>query len=922
MRLFGILNRGSVVTRSASNPQFQIWSAFSAFAIGLALACGSGTPTSAPPPLPVINSLVAAKNTISTGQGTTLSAVFSNGRGMIDHGVGEIRSGIPIEVRPANTTTFLLTVTNDASATATLSVQVTVVPLPDITEFSLAASVLPIGGSTALRATYRGGTGMISPGDFPIPNGGTVNVAPVSTTTYTLTVTNPAGDRITGSTTLNIDTSPVKIEQFYSGNPIVDFGGSTSLNWGISGLPLTLTLNGESVLGLGSTQVSPVRRSTYTLYAANQGGTDSKPISVAARGVDLLAGNLNGGGFRNGHRTTSLFNSPAGITIAPNGHLLVSDTFNSVIRNITEDGQVGTFLGHPGYGLSVEGPQPLALIQSPTGICADKLGNIYVIDSSSLSMPSYSGGTIYKISSSGFMKALALIPTPKSLTSDPSGNILATGGHAIFKIAPNGMTTLLAGSHDQYGTEDGPSADARFQSPSGLVFDNAGNLFVADTGNRTVRKISPDGVVSTFAGMPGQEGTLDGTGPSARFIFPMGLAIDKNGVLFLVDLGGAVRKITPSRVVTSVAGLAMTTGSADGEGAAARFNNPSGIAINASGSLFIADTQNHTIREISPDGKVVTYAGTARPEAPGAIDGIGPVARFQNPEGVAADSAGNVYVASNMAIRKITPDGQVSTIVRDVEDGGVVENFLPTGLAVDAANNLYVAEASNHVIRKISTDGTVRIVAGAIGQPGTADGFGSAARFNEPFDVAVDSFGNLYVADRMNCSIRKISQDGFVSTLAGVSGLRGTEDGLGSTARFWFPHCLAVDKLGTIYVSDTWANTVRRVTSGGVVTTLAGSPSEWPDQIDGNGLGARFGLPTGLAVDNSGNIFVADRGNSLIRKISPSGVVTTVAGSRTEAVASVGRLPSALYQPLRITVTPAGDLVVTMKHGLIQVTAP
>ena len=209
--------------------------------------------------------------------------------------------------------------------------------------------------------------------------------------------------------------------------------------------------------------------------------------------------------------------------------------------------------------------------------------------------------------------------------------------------------------------------------------------------------------------------------------------------------------------------------------------------------------------------------------------------------------------------------------------GSAARFYFPNGVAVDSAGNVYVADTNNYTIRKITPSGVVSTLAGLAGSPGSADGTGSAARFNDPYGVAVDSAGNVYVADTGNNTIRKITPSGVVSTLAGLAGSIGSADGTGSAARFFQPYGVAVDSAGNVYVADTNNNTIRKITPSGVVSTLAGLAGSF-GSADGTGSAARFYYPEGVAVDSAGNVYVADTGNDTIRKITPSGVVSTLAG--------------------------------------------
>ena len=285
------------------------------------------------------------------------------------------------------------------------------------------------------------------------------------------------------------------------------------------------------------------------------------------------------------------------------------------------------------------------------------------------------------------------------------------------------------------------------------------------------------------------------------------------------------------------------------------------------GNVYVADTLNHVIRKITSDGVATTLAGLAGSQ--GGADGTGSSARFSFPAGIAADAAGNLYVADtgNHTIRKITSAGLVSTRAAGFST--------PRGVAVDGGGNVYVADTNNHTIYKITPAG-VGAFAGFPHISGSSDGTGTAARFNAPSGVGTDSAGNIYVADSGNHTIRKITPGAEVTTLAGLAGISGSSDGTGSSARFRGPRGVTVDDAGNLFVADSENHTIRKITPAGSVTTLAGLPGSG-GAYDGTGSAARFYSPAGVAVDSDGTVYVADSGNHTIRVGTPIGPSGTCA---------------------------------------------
>lgn len=475
------------------------------------------------------------------------------------------------------------------------------------------------------------------------------------------------------------------------------------------------------------------------------------------------------------------------------------------------------------------------------------------------------------------------------------------------------FTTLAGVAGTVISSADGTGSAAQFSAPRGVAVDSAGNVYVADSSNHTIRKITAAGVVTTLAGKAGSSGYKDGTGTAALFNEPFGVVADSAGNVFVADTNSnAIRKITPAGVVTTLAG-GSGQGTTDGTGTAAKFHEPHGIAIDSAGTLYVADYENHLVRKVTSAGVVTTLAGGA--DALGYVDGQGTAARFMALQGIAVDSAGNVYVteSGNKDVRKISPSGLVTTLASGPGKFGG-----PQGLAIDTSGNLYVGDYSANVVRKVTSTGLVSVYAGTAPTAGSSDGTTSTALFNGPWGVAIDSSNNIYIGDTLNNTVRKISPSGTVTTLAGLPGRTSSVDGSASTARFEDPYAIAADGSGNLYVADATDHSIRKITSDGTVTTMAGKGGSF-GSTDGTGNAARFKNPLGIAADSAGNVYVADTGNSAIRKITPAGVVSTLAGragleGSTDGTGTAARFMS----PYGIAVDSSGTLFVVESSAVVR----
>jgi sugar lactone lactonase YvrE len=501
--------------------------------------------------------------------------------------------------------------------------------------------------------------------------------------------------------------------------------------------------------------------------------------------------------------------------------------------------------------------------------------------------------------------------------SDAAGNTYMTSStlNSVFRLDPGGQVIRIAGtSWPGYSGDSGPAINAQVNDPRGVTMDATGNLFIADYLNARIRKVSPDGVITTFAGTGTCCYSGDG-GPatSAQFHTPFALASDSAGNVFVADIyGSRVRKISPAGTVTTLAGDGTYGFSGDGGPAAiAQLYAPAGVAADAVGNVFIADYVNRRIRKVSTDGTISTIAGGGNTSGDG---GRATDARLIAPLGVAVDGGGNLFIADEFSgVRKVSPDGIITTTAgggtawSTAADGGPATSaaILPIGVAVDRSGNVSFIDTSANRIRRVSTDGIITTIAGN-GENCCFSGDGGPAinaQLNDPAGVAVDGNGNLFIADSKNNRVRKVSPDGTIATVAnacyypddilaacglaldGAGNLYASEDDGtfklspdGSRTRLaGGAFGVVVDGAGNVFAADEYNHVVHRISPSGVTTTVAGTGVQGLSGDGGPAAAAQLSLPVGLALDSAGDLYIADSGNKRIRMVSASGVITTAA---------------------------------------------
>ena len=604
--------------------------------------------------------------------------------------------------------------------------------------------------------------------------------------------------------------------------------------------------------------------------------------------------------------TQAQLRSPTGVAVDSAGNLYIADTRNNSIRKVDTAGTITTVVGTGESGFGGDGgPAVQAQLRSPTGVAVDGAGNLYIADRDNLRIRKVdSTGTITTVAGAGEYGGggdgrLAIqvqLSFPTDVAVDGSGNLYIANFRPgrIFKVDTTGIITTVAG---------GPASVIPLYRPTGVAVDGTGNLYIADSHRRRIFKVDATGIITTVAGDP-TLGILLGR--------PVGVTVGGAGNLYIADSRlGRIFKVDEAGMITTVAGTGESGYSGNGGPAVqAQLNSPTNMAVDEAGNLYIADRDNLRIRKVDEAGAITTVAGTGESGYSG--DG-GPAAqaRLSEPSGAAADGAGNLYIAdrSNHRIRKVDAAGTITTVAGTGQygfggnGGPAVQAQLnyPAGVAVDSAGNFYIADSGNHSIRKIDATGTIDTVAGT-GESGFSGDGGPAvqAQLSYPSGVAVDSAGNLYIADDGNLSIRKVDSTGAITT---VTDAWGYDSSIG----------VAVDGAGNLYIVDT--HRIRKVDATGTITTVAGASDSASYAGDGRPAAqALLYSPSGVAVDPTGNLYIADTGNHSIRKIDATGTIDTVAGGRVRGGGFRGdgglaRL-ALLNSPTAVAVDSIGNLYI------------
>ena len=647
------------------------------------------------------------------------------------------------------------------------------------------------------------------------------------------------------------------------------------------------TVAGSSLIGDGgpalSAQFSTVqgiavdRLGNY--YVSDTGNHRVRKVSGGI--ITTIAGNgVAGFSGDGGPAVNAQLNLPYGLALDPAGNLYVADFGNDRVRRITPDGTIQTIAGTGQRASSPDGAGPLdTSLLSPRNVAMDAAGNLYIAEFE---------------------------------------------GHRVRRFGTDGKLATVAGTGEAGFSGDGGKATlAQLKHPAGMTFDRAGALYVADSDNNVVRKVFADGTIGTVVGTA--PGTVIGSPAGTVLSAPVALAMDASGTLFVADSGNrAIRKVTSAQVISTVVGLGVGTVAlgplsdlaADGSGnlwvadgayvhrfdstgagqtvagdgylhavgdggpaLAANLRFPSTLTLDTAGNLFIADTGIHRLRQVAPDGTITTLAGTGGPGL-GKVGGAAASASLNGPTGVTMDAAGNILIADSINNRVVAVSparlllAAAGTGTAGESPGGTPPLLAalmgPQGVCTDRLGNLYIADTGNHRVLQLPPGGVLRSVAGN-GSIGFAGDGGPAplAQLNTPCACATDSAGSLYIADTGNHAIRKVSS-GMISTLAGT-GVKGSsgDEAAASSALLASPRGVGVDGAGNVFIADTVNSRIRMVTPDGLIHGIAGTGFAGFSGDGGPATAAQLDDPGGLFLDGAGDLYFADTNNNRIRRLVP-----------------------------------------------------
>ena len=636
--------------------------------------------------------------------------------------------------------------------------------------------------------------------------------------------------------------------------------------------------------------------------------------------IETVAGSsLNGDG---GPATAAQIGAIQGIALDGAGNLYLSDTDHNSVRKVDSKGIITTVAGTGTAGFGGDGAAATsALLNLPYGLAADSSGALYVADLGNNRVRRIGpDGVISTVAGTGTAGSAgdggpatdAQLMAPRNLVVDASGNLYISEfeGHRVRKVSNGQIVTVAGTGVAGFRGDGGTAVAAQLDFPAGLALDQTGDLYIADSENQRIRKVLPNGIISTALG----------GSPSIALYTPLGVAVDASGDILVGDASYTVRAYTPAGKWSIVAGTGAPGYAGDGGPAVgALLTSVRDLAAAAGGRLYIADGVR--VRCVDDSGTISTLAGDGYLHAVG-DGGSALAALLSQPSAVALDFAGDLYIADpgTQRVRKVYPDNVIQTLAGtgvagfggELIAGSASALNSPMGVAMAPSGIVYIADTYNHRIRAVSADGTIATVAGTgVSGTGAENQPWTATALRGPRGVCVDHQGALYIVDTSNHRVLRASPGALMATAAGNGSPGDAGDG-GSArlAQLNQPGACAVDTAGNLYIADTLNHSIRVVTSGGIISTLAGTGQPGASGDEGPATAACLNAPSGVTADDNGNVFIADTGNHVIRQVTADAVIHRIAGQYTAGFAGDGAAATSaqLDAPAGLVLDGAGDL--------------